>query len=273
MNNVFEPKRFGNYLLHDLKNAKDNYLYSFIITAGLPVLTFILVEILGMIFNKNHGFVEYPLAVQIVSVIAAVTSAMIVFPIKQYGQITDKRYGSSWVMLPASGFEKWLSLIIMTCVVLPVCLFTVYLGLDWLMSVVAPGLYPKSLASYETVNEIQNAFNGEDVSFNAMSLGWLSWVENILTFTLGAVFFKKSKFPKTLLCVMAFGIILSFIAMACIGTGHIGTDNVEELFKEFSNGDPETAVRRFKALVHIIACAYVAVLAGGIYVRITSIKH
>lgn len=269
MNNIFEPRRFGNYLLHDLKNAKDNYLYSFLITAGLPVLTFILVELLAVIFNREHGFVEYPFAVQIISLIAAVTSAVIVFPIKQYGQITDKRYGSSWVLLPASGFEKWLSLIILTCVVLPICLFTVYFGLDWLLGVVFPNLYPKALASYGTINDIQNAFKEEGVSFNTMGLGWLSWVENILTFTLGAVFFKKAKFPKTLLCVMAFGIILSFFAMAFIGTGHIGPDNIESIM----NGDPETAMRRFNVLVHILAYACVALLAGGIYVRITNIKH
>ncbi len=269
MNNIFQPKRFGNYLLHDLKNAKDNYLYSFIITAALPVLTFILVELIAVLFSPEHTFWKYPKAIQYLSAFAAVFSAVVVFPIKQYGGITDKRYGSSWVMLPASGLEKWLSLIIMTCVVLPVCLFAVYLGLDGIMSAVFPNLYPEAIASYGSINSLELALKEEGFSFNGLGLGWLSWVENILTFTLGAVIFKKSKFPKTLLCWMAVGVILSGIAVAYFGTGHIGPED----FEKFVNGDPETALRRFKAITYAFVSVIVALLAGGIYLRITRIKH
>lgn len=269
MNNIFQPKRFGNYMLHDLKNAKDNYLYSFIITAALPVLTFILVELVAILFSEEHSLCEYSEAVQYLSVFAAFISAIVAFPIKQYGRITDKRYGTSWVMLPASGFEKWLSLIIMTCVVLPVCLFTIYLGLDWVMSAVFPNLYPDPITSYDSIKAYQDALEEAGVTIDLCGLGWLSWAENILIFTLGAVIFKKSKFPKTLLCVMAAGMIFSAITVALFGTGHIGPDN----FEEFVSGDPETVIRKFKTFVYVLASATVVLLSGGIYLRITKIQH
>lgn len=271
MNNVFSPKRFGNYLLHDLKTAKDNNLYSFLIIAGLPVLMFIFIELVAIIFSKEHAFCEYNEITQILSLVFATAAAVIVFPIKQYGQITEKRYGSSWLMLPASRFEKWLSIILMTCVILPICLYVVFFGLDSLMSVIFPKYYPEALLSNgNNFKELSEDFGGAEFTMNPLGVSWMCWVESILVFTLGAVFFKKAKFPKTLLCVMAFGMIVSTICVVAFGHD---LQNLESWMDRFTDYSPEEAIKRAKTTLYISYSIFIIILGGGIYLRTAKIKH
>lgn len=267
MNKVFEPKRFGNYLLHDIRTAKDNYLYSFLVTAGLPVLVFAIVELFHLLFSPSHSLSELSRTMQGFTLFAGTVSTLIVFPIKQYGQITEKRYGSSWILLPASSFEKWLSLIILTCVLAPICFFVVFGGCDWLMSVIFPKYYPTALFSLDTDALAPTS----EIQVNPLGIAWMSWIESILSFTLGAIVFKKAKFPKTILCLMLLGFIISALALAFFGSDF---NNFESMMKSYSqNLDVDEAIRRFKAMMYIWYGIFTLALGGCTYLRIANIKH
>ena len=58
MNNIFDFKRFGNYFLYDLRNAKNNYAISLLLCGTMPILGFVFAQLLSLIFQQQ--FLEMP---------------------------------------------------------------------------------------------------------------------------------------------------------------------------------------------------------------------
>lgn len=268
MSNVFNIKRAANYFTHDLNTAKNNYLYSMLVIGLMPVISFILFEIFALIINGGH-FVEIEKPLQNIVFGTSIMALMITFPLKQYGRLTDRRYGSDWLMLPASTFEKWVSMILVSCLIFPVVFLALYLGSDWLLSVCFPSKYPEALVTRGWMNDIVSSLSDEGVTFNVFGASYANWVENILFITLGAVIFKRAKFPKTLLAGTGIIILIIFIIALCCGFSFTDAD-----FEEFiGNGDPEVFARRLNVFITIVYVFVFTVLGGGLYLRLKTLKH
>lgn len=275
MSNVFNIKRAAYYFVHDLNTAKNNYLYSMLILGLMPIISFVLCQLFALIFN-NGQFAEVDDAFQTATFVICCATLLITFPIKQYGRLTDKRYGSDWLMLPASTFEKWLSIILLTCVALPVVFFALYLGSDWLMSVIFPNRYPEPLASADTLGGLvagasASFYDDAGISINFFGACCASWIQNFLIITLGAVIFKKAKFPKTLLAWTGLMIVLVFI-IAMFNGFDINIDE-EDLENWLGGGDIDVFARRINALITLIYTVFFVLLGGGLYLRLKTLKH
>jgi len=266
MNNIFDFTRFGKYFLYDLRNAKNNYGLSLLILGTLPISLFVIYELFSLIFTQQ--FAELPVAMKYMQFFAAITVVLLGAGTKIYGNLTEKKAGSNFLMLPASTFEKWLSMGLIVCIVLSIALFVLQLGSDALVSLLFPNHYGDRLLELIAIQEMNDSLIENGIRINWLAIILLEWAEYVLTFTLGAICFKKSKVAKTILCIFAVSMVLSTIGMIIIG--HSGSF----YFNWFDQFDTVTeAVRALNWTLSIAFTVYVGGLLGGIYYRIRTLKH
>ena len=266
MNNIFDFKRFGKYFLYDLRTAKNKYGLSLLILGTLPISTFVIFELFSLIFTQQ--FASVAMAMKYMQFFAAVVVVLLGAGTKIYGNLTEKKAGSNFLMLPASTFEKWLSMGLIVCFVLPIVLFVLQLGSDALVSFLFPNTYGDRLLALVPMQELKDTLLENGVRVNWLGIILLEWSEYVLTFTLGAICFKRSKVAKTILCIFAISMVLSTIGMIIVG--HNGTF----YFNWFDQFDTVTeAVRSLNWTLSIAFTVYVGGLLGGIYYHIRTLKH
>ena len=237
-----------------------------IIVALMPLWFFVVTQLFSLVFNGRLTTMGMPAigTAYIVSFMIAV----ILFPNRHYGRLTDKKAGSDWLLVPASGFEKFLSLVLVCCLGAPILWLAVAAASDGLLTVLLPTYY-NGMGLYKIVDGfgyLLSEFKTTNVSF-AMSSPWsiyLSWCSCILTFALGAIFFKKNKVGYTILALMGIGILLSLSAGIFFGGDiNIDTENITE----------DGLMQTLNAFVWITYVVEFTLLLLGIYFRIKTIKH
>jgi len=266
MNKIFNIKRFGNYLLWDIRNAKNNFGLSYLLLGMTPLFLYVVFLIVCLIFDfDNISNFSVDSQAKLALAVTASTVLALALPVKQYGAVTEKKAGSSWLMVPASTLEKTLSSIILTCVIAPLGFAVLFLACDAIATLL-PG-YGSSLYGYLTtvsdrISE-EMTVNGLEINMNAKLAGYLNWCEVILTFTLGAMFFKKSKTAKTILSVM--GILILLSAISALIFGEIDFSNLTI--------DESKILFYINFVVSVIYIAVFAVLDLGLFFRIKKLTH
>lgn len=96
------------------------------------------------------------------------------------------------------------------------------------------------------------------------------WVTSVLTFTLGAICFKKSKIGKTILCLIGVGFVMMFAFCAVMGQMSF-TD--QDLIQRFGLYDLETISRFLRSTLIVVYSTAFAILSAALYYRIRTIKH
>ena len=268
MNNVFDFKRFGKYFLFDLRRARNNYGISLLIIGLMPVMFYLLFQFSSLI--SGNGIIEMPQQVQIIAIFAGLVAVMLGAGPKIYGRITEKRAGSDYLMLPASTLEKWLSMVLIVCVVLPIALFALLIVSDGIMSLLFPNTYGGRIFEMDFARGLIDGIKGgeQDVYFNLPAGLFLNWCEVLLIFTLGAVCFKKAKVAKTLLCIIGFGMVISPLMLLIFGSTNIDTDWLMEHFS-----DPDRAVSTLNWTLSILYTVVLGGLLAGLYFRLRTLKH
>ena len=238
MGNVFEINRFGKFLKHELVRAYNEYGLSILILGIMPLMLFALVEIFSVLLTKGD-FVPFEWC-GFVSIFISLIIGAITLPLKVYGPLTDKRFGSEWLMIPASRFEKWLSLIVVTCIVAPLCIAAILFATDGLLSLCFNNTYGASVLTKFNFTDfgqfitsyIEDAFGDETdakLHLSVAGMSWFVWMSYILFFTLGAIFFKKNKFGLTVLCLFGIGTFSSMLTsiLAVTFDWNIVLDNIQ----------------------------------------------
>lgn len=268
MNNIFSFGRFWKYFIHDLKNAKNYFLLSGIIIGIMPVLTYLVFEIFNVVAlgHWQAGNV----ALQVISFALVLILGAYIFPAKVYGRITDQGAGSSWLMIPASTFEKWLSMMLICLVVLPVFLAVLCFGSDALLSALIPN-YGRSMMFYalESDSIIADTI-GEGIELNLPLLAFCEWTESILPFVLGAVLFKRAKVGKTFLALMALGMVSTPVFTFIFGTSHIGPDVIESVVNSVS---VQQIFHKINIVISVYYLVFAVLLMALTYLRLKTIKH
>jgi len=267
MNNIFDFKRFGNYFLYGLRRAKNNYWLSLLLLGFFPVIFFVFTMMFSLIFKGHTGVMPSEM-----KTMAAFLSALIVLVgagTRLYGNLTEKRSGSDFLLLPASTLEKWLSMVLLICIVLPAALFLLMFAADGLMGLLFPNTYGASIMNAGFFHGLNDGLADDmELSFNLPAISFLNWCENALAFTLGAVCFKKNKIARTFLCLFLFGIVMSILmAVLLFGNVRIESDQVLSRF-----GDIEHTVRFFNVFLNILYTLVIGALLGGLYYRLRTLK-
>lgn len=268
MNDIFEFSRFGKYFAYDLRNMKERFGWSMLVLCLLPLIVFVICELFSLTIRGY--FTRMPDVVRYMVVYLGFVVAVLISPSKIWGRITDKRYGSDYLMLPASGFEKWLSMMLICFAVLPLCLSLIILSGDALCTLVFGDAYAGRLMLSE-IRGLKDELDVGDIHVNFFALGYVTWLCNILIFVLGALCFKKSKAAKTLLAAFLFsGLIGMAVTMAVFGQTAFSNEYMDYLSEELGF---EGLIFRINLITNILYTVVIVALMAACYFRIKTIKH
>ncbi len=269
MSEVFNLNRFGKYFLYDLKSARDSYLISLIVMGFALPIVYLFIEIPSLIFSGH--LVEFLLEIKLV--VAFFTFAVLTMSIsaKVYGGLTDRLTGGNWVLVPASALEKFISMLLIICIIAPVLLGSLIFVSDWLFSLFMPEY---GLPLFSNLGNISREMFDFPSDSGMVGLLILSFLANTFMFTLGAVVFKKAKVVKTFLAYWVFSFVVGWLVMIILliicKAGGVGDISCWVCNMDV---DPEN----FVFWVKLISYSYLSILSLGLatalYLRIKTIKH
>lgn len=292
-NDIFNFRRFGKYFTTDFKTCWANYGLSLLTISLLsPLVLYVIIVTINQIMHNTWDGPDIGLRVFAFAV--AMICMVVTMPVKCYGKITEKQYGSFWLTLPVSRLEKFISMILMTCIIVPVSGALLYLGLDALIcafdhtcgqNLFAGGtelLQRMGEAKDVTLNLIDESITIEDATLaqeivRQMNNPWM-YIDEIFCFTLpfllGAVFFRNGKTVKTFIALFAISTVTGMICSPII------TNWVMEMFNNL-NEDPDAILQMFnnKLFKNLVLIDTVTdtvtnlALMAGIWFRIKTLKH
>lgn len=220
MNNNFNFGRFGKYFVYDLKRQWKNIGMLVLIFALSPVIFYMLYMFFAALFDGGLMKLFSGMSIDGPSIwvrfgMAAVmiTIFVMLFPSRAYGEITDKAKGSEWLMLPASRLEKYVSMMLVTLLVIPIMYIVVYLLSDGLVC-----LFDKSCGGALMSFRINDLLRTTDIIIPANGL-WIiiaNTVQYAIIFLLGGLIFKKWKVVGTVLVLFALQMVFSGLLSAFI---------------------------------------------------------
>ena len=289
-NDIFDFKRFGNYFVTDIKNAIANYGWSMIILIFFGLISYILVGLISTIATYSWQDILNGVGVEWVhtDVYGRLTTMLIAFtmliftaPAKCYGGLTDKNIGSDFLLLPASRLEKFISMILMCCIVIPIVFIMGYLLIDYLICMVCPE------TGNSIISEVTSALNlilaEGDVPVELIDrIKWTSAIDDtwmiFLFFLLGALVFKKSKASKTFLVGVAITMFTSSVLLILL-TPQI--DKIDTYYFNHASGKTEeeleivalNIVDKMMLFDTIFDITINALLLTGIWFKLKTLKH
>ena len=254
MNEVFDIKRFGKLVQYEVVNYMPRFFKSLLIFTSIIFAMWTMDS--DMLAASRAGLVQF-----------LFTLAVMLAPFIVYKDINNRKKGYMYAMIPASTFEKLLSMIVL-CVVVVQCLSYVVLQatdiLLWLLSQAGIG----SFVHLDIYNPFADNWgtitlkNGDIGEFGLPLLdSFLSTEVPIFYAMMFNVIFRKNKVLKTVLFNMA----LAFVSVVLI-TMLFDTDFIDNAWDMLRNCfDSEEGFIIFWLVFWRIS----ALLFGFLYLAIT----
>lgn len=289
---IFNFRRFGKYFASDIKTCWANFGLSLLtISLIVPVILYVVLTAFNLILTSSWNGPD--MGIRTFAFCLAMFCIVVTMPVKCYGRITEKQYGSFWLTLPASRLEKFISMFIMTCIIVPVAGIVIYLGMDAVICALDHTCGNNLFTG--GVELIRKMHDAQEITFNLMdeqmtvedaaiaqqvvsqiSTPWIYMDEIFgitLPFLLGAVFFKKGKTAKTILALFAISTATSIIMTPFLTDWVVeitNANNAGTLMDSFFNNG------LFKNLVLLDTISDAAIniaMLTGIWFRIKTLKH
>ena len=292
-NDNFNFRRFGKYFSTDIRTCWSNYGLSLLTISILsPVFFYILITTFHLILNSSWDGPDMGLRFFVFCI--ALTCLVITMPVKCYGKITEKQYGTFWLTLPASRLEKFISMFLMTCIIFPIAGIATYLAVDALIctfdhtcgnNLIAGAMeLTRNMGDIKelTMNLVDESVTIEDAALIQEIVSQMNspllYIDEIfgitLPFLLGAIFFKNGKTAKTILVLFALSTVFSISITPIMENwaSEVMTglnDGTAVIRKLFDNG-----LFRNLALIDTISDTVLNLaLMTGIWFRIKTLKH
>src|SRR5574344_861054 len=216
MSDFFNFNRFQKVFNYDFKNNISNFGLSALLLACGPLFCYAIASVMSFLLAHYTWMGGPVLSARIGCFVAISICFLLMFPSKVYGFITDKRAGSSYLMIPASSFEKFISMMLNVLIIFPAFYLLVYAGLDYILCQLDPHcgnslLYAAQQAS-TNLSLTTNSFL--DISIFRC---FLSMFEILLAFLLGAIYFKNRKISMVILIYIALCIFTSITIFTFLG--------------------------------------------------------
>ena len=220
-NDVFSWNRFWRYLKSDFNSFISRFGVSLLVMSTMAVTTDAFNGLFSFFLTGNWiGMTE---ALRMILFVIFGIIVMITAPAKLYGYFTDRKEGSAMLMLPASRLEKYVSMVLITGIVVPFIFGVIYFGLD-IMVCMVDNTCGKSLFNLLFYTDFTSLFGG----IPAEMQDWSQYMTNItsvftpflyiddifytlMLFLLGALIFKTSKTGKTLGCLILLALSLEMV--------------------------------------------------------------
>ena len=272
MNETFNFSRFWNYFKYDLKQMWRNHSKAAILIGGASAIFYVVWVLISLVFAQRWTAPPMP-ARGIVFGLAF--TVLVIYAARLYGHLTEKKAGSSWLMIPASKAEKFVSMLLVTLIVIPLLFFVVYFAIDGFLSLVDP-TYGQALLTgisglYTTVwNMMTNLGAESPITFTSSSLIFPTLISlfcNLLYFLLCGICFKKNKI------VGAFAILFGLSLVSSLLMGLLVPQYVMNIQ---ANANEELVIRWAVNWMNgsiIFTCLLTVGLAWGVWRRIKTIQH
>ena len=206
----------------------------------------------------------------------ATTLALELYQVRTYGHLTEKKAGSAYLMLPASKGEKFVSMLLITLVVVPLLFLAVYLVTDGFLSLVDPTYGNALVTSFSSayVKLIQGlAQIGEESPFSLTPSSMVipsiaSYICSFLYFLLCGISFKRNKLVGALAILFGLSTVLSLVM------GLVMPPIFENI--DFENFDEDTLVRWTNGIINggvVFSCLCSVGLGWGVWYRIKTLQH
>lgn len=261
MNEKFSFQRFWSYFKYDIVQMWRNNGKALLVLGGAGVILYV-VHVLGSLVLPNHVWLAPSQGARTACFVFA-TLAFTLFQARTYGRLTEKRAGSSWLMLPASAAEKTVSMLLMTLVVLPLAFQLLYLGSDALICLLDPTAEEMLLFSNEAERQM---LLGSRLAVPFVLFMVFASAAQMSYFLLCGLIFKKWKITGGITVLFVLMTLLVFFLAALAESGLVHVEMDVEDFQSVSG------------LRLMWACAGVAFLiwagiAWGVYRRVKTLKH
>ena len=190
-NQFFNGKRFWKVFSKELNEYTKLFGLSFLCFMGCSILIWLLDVLIPSPLPTTVS--SRMITLSFVAILAAIS-----VPSKCYGHITSKSKGLTYALLPASAFEKTLSMFCISSVFSILIIFAGLLVGDMLMHIITPYVYPGLIFAQPNIFLTLFSF-----IFSALNVQAF--------FVLGNMLFKKQKMSKTFGCLIGLGIFFSLI--------------------------------------------------------------
>lgn len=268
MSNIFNFSRFGKMLEWDLKNIIRTWGISFLTVIAIPFIIEIFV-IGSHIVSGSPDAIQCSQEARLFAFIGILCAFCTFFPAVAYGFVTDKKLGSRYVLLPASVTEKFISMLLCSLVIVPAALVCGYLISDGILSIV--GLNQGDSLAKCIINNA--SISGDDITVNLLGVVYMGFTINMLTFLLGALWFKYKKVAKTILAIFALNVV--FWSVAATFFNQIDFDT--EFFRNHLAGFLMMDVNNMELVINLVLYSYFlvgfSVLGALVFWRLKTVKH
>ena len=269
---VFNASRFGAYFKYDFTQLWRNHVKAAVGIGLMGLIFYVFFVILHMIFHLGEW--QAPGLTSRIIVFGIACLALQLYQTRTYGYLTDKRKGAAWLTVPASSFEKWLSMMLLTLLVVPFIFLVAYFLTDSILAFADSTMDTSIVGSLSGgVQKLQDKIIGINQDYmTSWSLGPIVGLAiallcvNTLYFLLCGICFRKNKL------LMAFAIVFGLALVTVIILQLIPSSDLDFAGYE----DPAEGERHLRALFYTITVgswALAAGLAAAIYFRIRTLKH
>ncbi len=273
MNEIFNFKRFGTYFLYDLRQMWQRHSRPAIFIGCSVVILYVVWIIFGLLFTQRWS--APPVEARFVLWVIAFT-ILEFYQARTYGYLTDPREGADWLMVPASRTEKFISMLLITLVVIPVLFIVVFFALDGFLSLVDP-TFGKPLvtgfwSTYRKILEMSTVVGNESpIVYSTGTWAFMSIVSffaNYLYFLLCGICFKRNKVVWALAIIFAFSTLISILTGVLVPLIFLHHPTMDL--------DPMQAARVIAGIMNgavAVSCIAMLGFGWGVWRRIKTLQH
>lgn len=263
---IFSFKRAINYLISDIKSCISNFGLNFLtICLFMPIGVYLLTILYCTFFSSP---VEANMELRSVLFVICVAILVIRTPTNCYGKITDKKYGSFFLSIPASTLEKYISMVLISAIIIPICGLFLFLFTDSLLCLFDPRLGESLFKNIVYANLFDTTgffLEGENIGVSAV-LMLDDYIGACLLFLLGALVFKKNKTAYTILSVGGICYIVVFLILGIFNLFNPDITTLDALTPYFTEKNLILLDSLNDGVINIV-------LLLAIYLKLKRIKH
>ncbi len=268
MNDIFDFGRFGKLLKYECVNYLSRYVRGMVVFASFFVALWLFTIAFEIPFNSRTLLVY-----------AVFNLAIFLAPFFVYSDINDRKRGYTYAMMPASTFEKMLSMTLVCLLIIPLMVYATLSLTDLL-------LYGLSCAGvgYFTGFELCNPFvldwgvldpTDSFKTFFDAKISALNSISAVTTYMMFNAIFRKYKIIKTILFNMAVSFTLQIIMVFVAVFATAGfMDSIITFFEElFSKYTPEEMLAFYHTMTMLWYIAVTATTLVITYFRIKRVNY
>ena len=271
---IFSFKRFWTYFKYVLVQLGRRHAKPALMIAGSGLILYIAWVAGSLVFDHSWSAPSLTARVVVAFLSAAVLELFYAY---LYGFVTDRRKGASYLMVPASTTEKFVSILVNALIVIPVVFICVQLGVDALLCLADPTMEGTMAAGgYDTYVKLLNRISeDEEVAFLTSSLSGfsimtlLSGAFNYLYFLLCGMCFRKNKIVGAI--VIAMGV--SFVMSLVFGLFAPQLVTWAESISDIDLDQGRELLTGMITWMNVVTGLLVVGVAGGIFYRLKTLKH